>query len=139
MLVCLPAPAVKLQLGEPFLPFEQLLGVLPSASQKLLPEPYRGLMTSPQSPIIDFYPMTFEVRAMCSCWQLLATACYSLAWQCHARPALPLAPLVVLDGSCCCVANSTGRSSSCGIEFSIPQAGAAGAGRPRCQHSVPSS
>lgn len=32
---------VAFQLGKPFLPFQQLLGVLPSASFKLLPEPYQ--------------------------------------------------------------------------------------------------
>lgn len=32
---------VVFQLGQPFLPFQQLLGVLPSASFKLLPEPYQ--------------------------------------------------------------------------------------------------
>ena len=32
---------VAFQLGQPFLPFQQLLGVLPSASFKLLPEPYQ--------------------------------------------------------------------------------------------------
>ena len=32
---------VAFQLGRPFLPFQQLLGVLPSASFRLLPEPYQ--------------------------------------------------------------------------------------------------
>ena len=32
---------VAFQQGKPFLPFQQLLGVLPSASHKLLPEPYQ--------------------------------------------------------------------------------------------------
>ncbi len=32
---------VAFQLGQPFLPFQQLLGVLPSASFKLLPEPFQ--------------------------------------------------------------------------------------------------
>ena len=32
---------VALEYGEPFLPFEQLLAVLPSASHKLLPRPFK--------------------------------------------------------------------------------------------------
>ena len=53
---------VRFDLGEPFLPFEQLLGCLPGASAGFLPAPYARLMTSPESPIIDFYPEDFEVR-----------------------------------------------------------------------------
>jgi 5'-3' exoribonuclease 1 len=34
--------------------------VLPAASAKHVPEAYRHLMLSPASPIIDFYPKTFE-------------------------------------------------------------------------------
>lgn len=33
---------VAFQQGKPFLPFQQLLGVLPSASHRLLPEPYQA-------------------------------------------------------------------------------------------------
>jgi hypothetical protein len=29
------------ELGKPFLPFEQLMGVLPEASKELVPQPYR--------------------------------------------------------------------------------------------------
>lgn len=53
--------AVHFTYGSPFLPFEQLLAVLPSASATLLPEPYRYLMMDTASPIVDFYPTTFEV------------------------------------------------------------------------------
>ncbi|KAK0177026.1 hypothetical protein PV328_001116 [Microctonus aethiopoides] len=47
-------------LGEPFLPFQQLLAVLPAASKNLLPEVYQGLLTDEVSPIIDYYPGEFR-------------------------------------------------------------------------------
>ncbi|XP_059358130.1 5'-3' exoribonuclease 1 isoform X1 [Carassius carassius] len=47
-------------LGRPFMPFEQLLGVLPSASKELLPQCYQHLMTSPGSPIVEYYPQDFK-------------------------------------------------------------------------------
>ena len=46
--------------GQPFLPFEQLMGVLPSRSIQLLPRAYHDLVVGPDSPIRDFYPDSFE-------------------------------------------------------------------------------
>ncbi|XP_033150232.1 5'-3' exoribonuclease 1 [Drosophila busckii] len=51
---------VNFQLGKPFLPFQQLLAVLPAASCKLLPEAYHELMLNAQSPLAEFYPQDFE-------------------------------------------------------------------------------
>jgi 5'-3' exoribonuclease 1 len=52
---------LEFEMGKPFLPFEQLLGVLPAASKQHIPEPLHWLMTSPTSPIFDFYPEDIEI------------------------------------------------------------------------------
>ncbi|KAK6634904.1 hypothetical protein RUM44_000151 [Polyplax serrata] len=49
------------EMGEPFLPFQQLMAILPAGSKELVPRPYQHLMTSSESPIIDFYPLDFEI------------------------------------------------------------------------------
>ncbi|CAN8095854.1 unnamed protein product [Discula destructiva] len=47
------------KLGQPFKPFEQLMGVLPDRSKKIVPTVYWDLMMNPDSPIKDFYPRDF--------------------------------------------------------------------------------
>ena len=52
---------MNFQLGQPFRPYQQLMGVLPDRSKRIVPSPYHDLMTDPDSPIIDFYPRDFEL------------------------------------------------------------------------------
>ena len=47
--------------GKPFKPFEQLMGVLPAASNHAIPEPFHPLMSDEDSEIIDFYPEDFPI------------------------------------------------------------------------------
>lgn len=51
---------IKFELSQPFLPFQQLLSVLPSASKSLLPSAYHDLMTNKNSAIAHYYPSDFE-------------------------------------------------------------------------------
>ena len=52
---------IKFEKGRTFKPFEQLMGVMPAASDHTLPEIFRPLMSDPDSPIIDFYPTEFPI------------------------------------------------------------------------------
>ncbi|KAH6915445.1 exoribonuclease 2 [Coprinopsis sp. MPI-PUGE-AT-0042] len=52
---------VTFTLGQPFNPYEQLMGVFPAASRKHIPEVFQKFMIDEDSPIIDFYPPTFEI------------------------------------------------------------------------------
>lgn len=52
---------IEFDLGEPFLPYEQLMSVLPAASGHNLPPIFRPLMSSPDSEIFDFYPEEFPI------------------------------------------------------------------------------
>lgn len=47
-------------LGKPFRPFHQLMAVLPPQSGHCLPQQFARLMTDPDSPILDFYPLEFK-------------------------------------------------------------------------------
>lgn len=52
---------INFKLGQPFKPFQQLMGVLPDRSKSIVPKAYHPLMTSEDSPIIDFYPRDFNL------------------------------------------------------------------------------
>jgi 5'-3' exoribonuclease 2 len=52
---------VKFEKGKPFRPYEQLMGVLPAASNHAIPKAFHPLMTEEDSSIIDFYPEEFEL------------------------------------------------------------------------------
>ncbi|KAI1311888.1 hypothetical protein EDD11_003289 [Mortierella claussenii] len=49
------------ELGTPFKPYEQLMGVLPEASKQHIPQAYWDLIVKESSPIKDFYPKDFEL------------------------------------------------------------------------------
>lgn len=52
---------LSFQKGTPFKPFEQLMSVLPAASNHAIPEVFRNLMTHEESDILDFYPEEFPI------------------------------------------------------------------------------
>ena len=53
--------SITFEKGTPFKPFEQLMGVLPAASNHAIPEVFRSLMSDEDSDIIDFYPTDFPI------------------------------------------------------------------------------
>merc|ERR1719262_999853 len=57
----LERPDIRIDIGEPFRPFQQLMAVLPGHSKSFLPTCYQGLFDAPESPITHFYPAKFEV------------------------------------------------------------------------------
>jgi 5'-3' exoribonuclease 2 len=65
----------SLEASKPFNPVEQLMAVLPSDSVHAIPNEARWLMTDPESPIIDFYPIDVPVdpngKAMPWLWVVL--------------------------------------------------------------------
>jgi 5'-3' exoribonuclease 2 len=69
---------IRFELGKPFQPFEQLMGVFPAArsvlvytydhhsdvwfcSRQQIPAAFHSLMIAEDSPIIDFYPSSFDI------------------------------------------------------------------------------
>lgn len=54
----------KFKLGKPMRPLEQLMFVMPAASGGLLPPELRSLMTDVGSPVIEYYPVDFELDIM---------------------------------------------------------------------------
>jgi len=52
---------VNFDLGQPFRPYEQLMGVMPAASNHTIPEVFRPLMTDEDSDIVTFYPEDFDI------------------------------------------------------------------------------
>ena len=55
------AQKISFSLGQPFRPFQQLLGCLPPASKNMLPRVYQWLMTDQESPVLEFYPEEFKI------------------------------------------------------------------------------
>lgn len=50
---------MSFDMGKPFLPFQQLMAILPAASKSLVPSAYQDLMECESSPILDYYPKDF--------------------------------------------------------------------------------
>lgn len=53
---------IKFEMGSPFLPFQQLMAVLPAASKELLPEPYQVSLSGTSIGFYGWvYPSTYII------------------------------------------------------------------------------
>jgi 5'-3' exoribonuclease 2 len=52
---------IRFEEGKPFKPYEQLMSVLPAASNHAIPKVFRSLMSDEDSDILDFYPEEFPI------------------------------------------------------------------------------
>ena len=52
---------IKFDMGEPLRPFDQLLACMPPSSANQLPKSYQWLITSKDSPLIEYYPTDFTI------------------------------------------------------------------------------
>ena len=57
-----PEVPIEFEVGVPFQPFEQLMGVLPPRSSHALPSCLAELMVDGESDLLDFYPALNEIR-----------------------------------------------------------------------------
>ena len=98
------------ELGAPFLPFTQLMAVFPPASGHALPKAYRQLMVTPNSPIIDFYPIDFknDLNGKRHQWQAISLLPFIDAARLRAALA-PLLPTLTAEEA---AATPSRRSSS---------------------------
>ena len=78
---------MNFELSKPFRPFEQLMAVLPSASRAIVPPSYHSLMTSAESPIIDYYPVDFEqdLNGKQQEWEAVVMIPFTTVERSHAR------------------------------------------------------
>lgn len=67
---------IKFEMGEPFKPYDQLLSVLPAASSSLLPQVYRSLVTSGDSPLAKYFPteVEFDLNGKQNDWEAVVLA-----------------------------------------------------------------
>jgi 5'-3' exonuclease len=56
--------SIQFEKTEPYTPYQQLMMILPSKSRHILPEELQKMMTDPDSELIEYYPVDFELHTM---------------------------------------------------------------------------